>query len=323
MTHGGGLFILPEAGQPAKSAKLRRRGGSGFAQRRAGRRERRVTTVQDTKPAGLFVTDFDGTLVRSDGTVSEQDRRALSGLRDKGILRVVATGRSLYSLQRSSGGDLPVDYVVFSCGAGILDAGRKRVIRKASLSAEEVDRVVRLLDTLELDFMVHREIPLNHFFRYRRTGRHNPDFDRRIALYRPFSGPLDGSATHGPACQVLAVLAAGRQEIFEQIRRRLAGLSVIRTTSPLDHRSIWVEIFAAGVSKSRAVCWLCDELGIHRERVMAVGNDYNDLDLLEWAAQGIVVANAPADMRRRFQTVSSHDRCGVAEAISLCRLWDG
>jgi len=279
-----------------------------------------VTTVQGAKPAGLFVTDFDGTLMRSDGTLSEADREALRGLARRGVLRVVATGRSLYSLQRSSAGNLPVDYVVFSCGAGVLDAASKRVIRKAGLSAEEVDRVVRLLDAMQLDFMVHSEIPRNHFFRYRRTGRDNPDFDRRIALYRPFSSSLDGSRAPRRACQVLAVLPAGRRDLFERIRRRLAGLSVIRTTSPLDHRSIWVEIFPDGVSKSHAVRWLCKELGVRRERVVAVGNDYNDVDLLEWAAQGIVVANAPQEMRRRFRTVSSHDRCGVAEAVSLCRL---
>ena len=45
---------------------------------------------------GIFVSDLDGTLLRG-GRISEQDIRALHGLKDQGILRVIATGRSLYS----------------------------------------------------------------------------------------------------------------------------------------------------------------------------------------------------------------------------------
>jgi hydroxymethylpyrimidine pyrophosphatase-like HAD family hydrolase len=47
-----------------------------------------------------------------------------------------------------------------------------------------------------------------------------------------------------------------------------------------------------------------------------VGNDYNDLDLLEWAGSSFVVANAPPDLTDRFPTVASNDDCGVAEAIT-------
>ena len=269
------------------------------------------------------MTDFDGTLVRSDGTVSETDRQALFGLGKRNVLRVLATGRSLYSLRRSSGADLPVDYIVFSCGAGILETGRDKVVQKKSLSAEQVRRAVRLLEELKLDFMVHHEIPENHLFCYHRTGRDNPDFERRIALYRPFSQPLDGWGSGRTACQLLAVVpAGGGAEMFRRISRRLADFSVIRTTSPLDHRSVWIEIFAEGVSKASAVARLCEAENVKRRKVLAVGNDYNDSDLLEWAAEGMVVANAPADLRRRFATVASNDHCGVAEAVARCRLWD-
>jgi hydroxymethylpyrimidine pyrophosphatase-like HAD family hydrolase len=47
-----------------------------------------------------------------------------------------------------------------------------------------------------------------------------------------------------------------------------------------------------------------------------VGNDFNDLDLLEWAQTRFVTANAPPELKERFPTVASNDRCGVAEAIA-------
>ncbi len=49
---------------------------------------------------------------------------------------------------------------------------------------------------------------------------------------------------------------------------------------------------------------------------MAIGNDYNDLDLLDWAAQSFVVDNAPVDLKCRFQQVGSNNNGGVAEAVN-------
>jgi hydroxymethylpyrimidine pyrophosphatase-like HAD family hydrolase len=110
-----------------------------------------------------------------------------------------------------------------------------------------------------------------------------------------------------PPAQTPAALAA--------VRQRLQGWSVIRTTSPLDGRSTWIELFPAGVSKSLTADWLAAELGIPRTHTLSVGNDFNDLDLLEWAQTRFVVANAAAELRERFPAVASNDGGGVAEAI--------
>lgn len=80
---------------------------------------------------------------------------------------------------------------------------------------------------------------------------------------------------------------------FQEIRQALTGFSVILATSPLDHESAWVEVFPRGVCKSRSAQWLASRLGIEQKDVAAVGNDYNDQDLLEWAGQAFVVENAP------------------------------
>ena len=69
---------------------------------------------------GLFITDFDGTLLRSDGTLAQCDLDALGSLRMRGIKTAVATGRSLYSFIDSPGADLPVDYIIFTTGAGVV-----------------------------------------------------------------------------------------------------------------------------------------------------------------------------------------------------------
>lgn len=268
-------------------------------------------------PSGLFVTDLDGTLLRSDRTFSESDLSSLRRLGEHGVVRVVATGRSMFSFKRVEAPGLPIDYLIFSTGAGVAEHPGGKIMRRASLEPTEVCRACDVLRELRLDFMVQRPIPDTHVFGYVTLNSSNPDFETRIALYRPFAFPLDGEiSSFGPATQVVAIVPPDRaQEALAEVRHRLADLTVIRTTSPLDGRSTWIEIFPTGVSKSRTAQWLASRLSIPRTRTLSVGNDYNDLDLLEWAQTRFVTANAPADLRQRFPAVASNNHAGVSEAV--------
>ena len=268
-------------------------------------------------PAGLFVTDLDGTLLRSDRTVSEGDRTSLLRLGDQCVVRVVATGRSIFSFGRIEAPQLPIDYIIFSTGAGIAEYPGGKILRRAGLEPEEVGRAEAVLRELCLDFMIQAPIPETHVFGYAALNPSNPDFETRIALYRPFAFPLNEDVHRfGPATQLVAIVPHARAEnALSAVRQRLAELTVIRTTSPLDGHSTWIEIFPAGVSKSLSAQWLASRLGVPDGRTLSVGNDYNDIDLLEWARTRFVTANAPEDLRRRFPAVASTNHEGVSEAI--------
>jgi len=268
-------------------------------------------------PSGLFVCDFDGTLLRSDRSFSNADLDALRQLDAFGIVRVIATGRSIYSLNTVSISELPVDFIIFSSGAGVTRHPGGQIIRKVSLEAQEVSRAIAILRADDLDFMVHRPIPDNHVFGYFESTPANADFKRRIDLYSQFAFPLDEvSDGFGAATQLLAILPpAGSPQIIETIRKKLPDFNIIQTTSPLDGQSTWIEIFPATVSKGLTVAWLTAEFDIDPGQTLSIGNDYNDLDLLEWTASSFVVENAPDDLKDRFPVVASHNESGVAEGI--------
>jgi hypothetical protein len=274
-------------------------------------------------PAGLFVTDLDGTLLRSDRRLAPDDRESLEHLGRRGIVRVIATGRSMFSFRTVAVGDLPVDFIVFSTGAGVVDHPAGRLLRSVCLEPAELRRPFELLSGLGLDFMVHRPVPHSHVFGFVANSPPCPDFERRLAIYRDSAFALEGPIeAFGPAAQLVAIAPPGRApQALAAVRGGLGRLSVIRTTSPLDGRSTWIEIFAEGVSKSRTVAWLAARLGISERRTLAVGNDFNDLDLLEWAHRGCVVANAPAELRHRFEGVPSNDEGGVSRAVARWLAW--
>ncbi len=261
--------------------------------------------------------DLDGTLLRSDRTFDAVDLRALKQLGDHGVVRAIATGRSMYSFNTVADSNLPVDFVIFSTGAGVAQYPSGLIIRKVNLEPHEVEHVYQILKAARLDFMVHQPIPDNHVFAYFQSGNGNPDFKRRISLYSRYAYPLESaSSTFGPATQLLAILPPQNPtRILAKLRAELPEYNVIQTTSPLDGESTWIEIFPMAVSKSLTTAWMANEMGISKQQTASVGNDYNDLDLLEWASSSYVVDNAPADLKSRFPSVASNNNCGVAEVI--------
>jgi len=268
---------------------------------------------------GLFITDLDGTLLRSDGTLAQRNLEALEHLSGRGVKTAVATGRSLWSFVNSPGVDLPVDYIIFTTGAGVVTQPERKLLYQLNLSSEMVSKTLDYLGESMLDFMMHHPVPENHRYAYRRVNRENPDFETRLERYREFGKPLNSSSFNGfdEAAQFLAVVPHYEaDDALRQVRSDLPGLSIIRSTSPLDHESTWIEFFHPGVSKGKTAAWLTTELGINHADTMAIGNDYNDLDLLGWAASSYVVGNAPNDIKEEFRAVASNDNCGVAEAVN-------
>ena len=271
-----------------------------------------------TAPRGIAFSDLDGTLFRSDHTLSPGDRRALEGLKSQGILRVIATGRSLHSFRQVIGADFPADYVIFSTGAGIASLDQFEIIKASTLNQEEIARTLGVLRAAKIDFMLHHPIPHNHAFAFEAHGGHNPDFTTRLDLHAAWAQPMHTAPAWTQATQFVAILPPEQDvRIIDEIRNELDDLSIIRATSPFDHRSTWMEIFPRHVSKGTAASWLCHQLGVSSNNCMSVGNDYNDLDILEHTAHSYVVANAPADLTARFATVTSNNENGVAQAIAM------
>ena len=278
----------------------------------------------------LFITDFDGTLLKDDKTISHEDINTLELLKLNKITTAIATGRSVYSFEKtlkemgmdSKNHFLPVDYVIFSTGAGIMDFPGCEVIFQKPVPFPDVGKITDYFDYRKVDYMVHKSIPDTHCFLYKSHGNHNPDFQARLALYKDYALPLLSGCYHlGPATEVLGIIPGeANMDFIEIIKRDLSDFSVIHATSPLDHQSAWIEVFHKDVSKARAAAWLARRLGVSRKNVISVGNDYNDQDLLAWSGKGFVVENSPDSLKQIFKTVPSNNQCGMTRAVKESKL---
>lgn len=259
------------------------------------------------------MTDLDGTLLNSETKVSPRNFEVFETLKEKKIARVAATGRSLYSSQKVLPEDFPLDFLIFSSGAGVLDWKSKEVIRACSLEQSEICAAAEFFLESNLDFSIHHPIPDTHKFHWYASTEPNPDFLQRLGLFQQFAHT--GDYRHINAATQLLAVTDDCRDLIPELEKRFSGLNIIRTTSPLNGNFVWVEVFPTGVSKGLAGAWLCDRLEINHNHSMCIGNDYNDLAMLEWTSSPFIMSNAVHELRQLFPNAPDHNHDGFAWAV--------
>ncbi len=266
----------------------------------------------------MVVTDLDGTLLQKDQTISQRDKKTLEKLGKLGVCRVAATGRNLFKVRQVLSEKSPFDYVILSSGAGIMDWKSQKLIRAVSISSEEIGQIIRFLIDHHQNFKVSRELPDNHNFAWwqsydceelKRYITHHVKFGEGIIVdpEKPFV-----------ASQILLFFpkTSDRFEyVKEQVLKKFPNLSIIRTTSPLNSDYTWMEIFPKGVSKARGIEEICGITGIKRENTLSIGNDYNDLEMLEYTRHSYVVNNAPEELKLKYLISLGHHENGFSHAV--------
>jgi len=289
----------------------------------------------------MVVTDLDGTLARSDSTFSGHDLSTLSVvLPAVSVLRVIATGRSLISAKKVlSGPEFPLDFLVFSSGAGIFDWRTQQLVWKTNLNSDEIRSASCVMKSLGIDYFEQFPVPDNHlFYSHQCSSIANPDFLRRIQINSNFQvhpePPNRDSESEKEkersATQLLGIVPSSQRqffdEIFKDVSEKLSGLQVIRATSPIDGSSMWIEIFPKGVTKASASEWIAKREDVDEDCILSVGNDFNDLSLLEWSPFSCLVNNLSHDFKdfldkqirlRPFRLAQSNDQNGFSAAITL------
>ncbi len=263
----------------------------------------------------MVIMDLDGTILPRKGKIDERDIEVIDMLEKKKVCRVIATGRSAFSFKRALGNDFPIDYLIFSSGAGILNWKNKELIYSRSLQSDETQTIVKKLWFEKLSFALHEPIPDNHKYLYADIDNTTPDFYYRNELYSQYAKPLNSpEAEFGEACQFL-IISKNNSGIHEKVMEMFAGYHVERTTSPLDGKSIWTEIFPLGISKGSGSLFLANKLDIPLSNIMAVGNDYNDITLLEWAKNSFIVSNSPDELCKKYEVVGDDENTGLCDAV--------
>lgn len=266
----------------------------------------------------IFITDMDETLTHQ-GEIPIGNIDALIKAKQSNITNIIATGRNFYSAQKLIQKEFPIDYLIFSMGIGIVDWKNQEFLLKNRLEAQIVPQIVDLLLKLKIDFCLQKELPDNHHFYFYKQKESNPDFDKRLHHYHNFSKPLNLKEIKSlSVSQVIAILSKKQIHQFDTIKKHLPPkVSIVRTTSPLDHQSMWIEILPKNINKGKSLTWLINQKNLTGREIWGIGNDYNDLDFLDLCHHSYVVDNAPNELKEKYKKTSSSGNEGVSKLIKL------
>ncbi len=246
----------------------------------------------------LLASDLDGTILAHDAGFNEKDLDVLQLLGERGVVRVVATGRTLQSAFRVLPDDFPIDYLVFSSGAGIYCWRTKQLLSTCHLGYQKAKEVVEVFKQFHVEYTLHYPIPENHLFFHPEGDDPHPDFERYLQFNQPHAELINGSVPEMDYTQTLAFMPD--MQTYHAIEKLLPGVKVVRATSPIDGQSIWMECFNSRVSKANGIQEVCRIENIAAQNVTVIGNDYNDLDMLTTFEKAFVVENAPDELRQQF-----------------------
>lgn len=275
--------------------------------------------MESKKMLKLVATDLDGTFLKNDKSITKENLDTLQSLGERGILRVVATGRNLKKTQEVIANHIPFDYIVFSSGAGVYDWKNKKLLFYQNLDKESVRQLSDLLVARDLNFHLFKPVPENYKCWYYRGSVPCSEFESYFDFHQSFAEPLPVNRNiDSEACQFLVVFPNNIdrfQSLKDEIQKNFPEVKVVRTSSPLDTGYIWMEIFHHSVSKGNGVKFLCDSLQIGHEYTLGIGNDFNDLDLLEFTNYSYIVENGPQELKLRFLPTKSNEESAFAKAV--------
>jgi len=252
----------------------------------------------------VVATDLDGTLLRSDGTVSDRTRTALEGAWAAGISTVFVTARPPRWLDDLV--DHVGDHGIAICGNGafVYDVAEQQVIESRGFSTA---------DLLTLAGDLRQEIPGIRFAVERADGMGSEDdYVYREETAGTTRGPLEELA----ATTVGKLLARSDEMSSEDFLRAVAGVVGDRANLGFSGAIGLAELTAPGVTKAAGLSIWCSEQGIGPDQVVACGDMPNDLPMLEWAGHAVAVANAHPDVLAvAHEVVASNDDDGVADVL--------
>jgi Cof subfamily protein (haloacid dehalogenase superfamily) len=264
----------------------------------------------------LVAVDLDGTLLRSDRTVSQRSRAAIAAARAAGIEVVVATARSPRGARPLAAEAGIGGFAICANGATVFDLDTDRIVSHTALPPETAHALVRGLRDRYPEVVFGWEHELRFGSEPAYESLREPEWwPRPEGSY----DPCDALAWELPMTKLLARLPGADLEQLLSYALELAGSEASATLAG----TAFVELHAAGVGKEIALERLAGELGIARAEVAAFGDHLTDRAMVAWAGHGVAVANAhPAVIEVADEVCASNDDDGVAivlERLTLSR----
>ena len=247
----------------------------------------------------MIVCDLDGTLLRTDKTVSKYTLNMLNKYRAAGVKFAVATARSAIGARIFTEVMMP-DALIYNGGAGAVMGGD--IIYNQELSSKVASHIVR-------DILRHGHTYLSAEGEYGFFYNGPPDYSYAIELARHGQRAEHTDFAQGLDVPVHKVRAALDMATAQKVAQKFADVDIISY-----HGEPWVRFGHIRATKWWAIEACAARFGIDAMEIVAFGDDYNDLEMLKNCGVGVAVANAIPEAKAVADFIcEDNDKDGVAK----------
>jgi Cof subfamily protein (haloacid dehalogenase superfamily) len=264
----------------------------------------------------LLAIDIDGTLLDSEGRVPAANLEALARASAAGIEIALATGRR-YDFARPVFEALPGPLTLILSNGAIVKLRDGTTVARHLLPREVARGVLARLPDHRDGTAVTFDRPREGQVVFEAIDWDHPRHGRFFEANRPFVtavSPLEACLTEDPVQVMFSGGCAEMRRVFDELR---GDPGYTATLTEYLHRDFsLVDIIRAGCSKGSALAEWAARRGLRREHVLAIGDNMNDLDMLEFAGTAVVMGNGCDELKARgWPVTATNDDCGLAQAV--------
>ena len=255
----------------------------------------------------LMAVDIDGTLLNDSGELTENTKNAIRQWVDKGLIFTVASGRPIQGIEGLNKTlNLDVPFITYN-GAMVVMGKSKQVLYEQKLSRIDAEEIIKLGEKYNVTIMIWKDNEL-----------YVPTLNERVNKYKIISGVepiiinnMEQLIENG----VTKILWYDEVEKIEQYKNEI-GRYLSDNVNFHPSRPYFMEFVDKYASKAIAMERLGQYYGIKQSEMIAVGDGFNDLSMIEYAGLGVAMANSPDEVKERADYITlSNEEDGVAHVI--------
>ncbi|MBC7886268.1 MAG: HAD family phosphatase [Ferruginibacter sp.] len=256
--------------------------------------------------------DMDGTLLQKDHTVSSLNRDVIKKLLAKGIMVVPISARPLHGILPITQHVVPETMPVVSLNGSYI-FHNKEIIYQAEIALPEVITIQRELSPHDLSVMYYSQMEWSASVNSKLINKEQAITAVKIKIQSFIETMDDWEANKsGPN----KILIAGDKGLICDIEQKLLELYGAKLNI-YKSQPRYLEIMNLQASKTKAIQFLLKKYGIQQNEIIAIGDNYNDKGMIEFAGKGVAMGNAPDEIKMVADYVTdTNNNDGVAKALN-------
>jgi Cof subfamily protein (haloacid dehalogenase superfamily) len=265
----------------------------------------------------LIALDIDGTLLNPEFQISETDLKALRRAHSEGIEIVLATGRR-HAFAQPIAELLGFDHWLISSNGAVTRSLAEKPFHRDLLPASTCLEVVKRMQEFRGQTVLTFDRSGKGSLVLERTDRLESSIKRWLEKnlqYIEFVVPIENALTTDPIQAMFCGPIGEMRRALNALNKCDLPVTILRTEYP-ERDLVIVDVLNGGSSKGHALERWANYRGFTREQIMAVGDNYNDIEMLAFAGHPFIMGNASEELRMRgWKLTRSNAESGVAAAI--------